>query len=97
MLFRSPQDIETENEIKKVFKNIIFVSMLEDLVSTIKENHDKNIVLYDYFIKNIFDALYPNNKVYYIQLRENERYQKILESIEFAINRDQDKEHYIKI
>lgn len=92
-----PQDIETENEIKKVFKNIIFVSMLEDLVSTIKENHEKNIVLYDYFIKNIFDALYPNNKVYYISLRENERYQKILESIEFAINRDQDKEHYIKI
>lgn len=92
-----PQDIETENEMTHTFPNLIFVSKLEDVVETIKENHDKNILLFDYFIKNIFDALYPDNKVYYFSLRENERLQKIFESIEFAINRTLDKEHYIKI
>lgn len=92
-----PQDVEIEKEILTLFENVIFVSKLEDIVATINDNHHKKVLLFDYFIKNIFDAMYPKNNVFYYSLRETERFGKIFESIEFAINREQDKEHFVRI
>lgn len=92
-----PHSVEVEQEIIKIFRHVIFVEKLEDVVSVINQNQQKNVLLFDSFLKNIFDALHPKNNIYYYSLREIDRFSKIFESIEYAINRDTDKEHFIKI
>ncbi|MDR2828885.1 MAG: hypothetical protein LBV51_05640 [Acholeplasmatales bacterium] len=56
-----------------------------------------NVLLIDSTIKNIFESIYPKNKVFYYNLRDTIRYEQILTCIEYAIARLEDKEHFIKI
>lgn len=92
-----PQAITVEKEILNCFNKVIFVTKLEEVVDIIHDNYSKNILLFDSFIKNIFEALHPDSNIFYYSIKEVECFKKIFECIEAAINRVDDKEHYIKI
>mgnify|MGYP000853085996 CR=1 FL=1 len=81
----------------EVFKNIIYVSLLEDVIDIINNNRNLNILLIDPTLFNVFKAISPKTNVVYYNLRFNERYEKIFDTIQAAINRSENLEHFIKI
>jgi DNA-binding LacI/PurR family transcriptional regulator len=92
-----PQSEEIRKEILECFSQVVFISKIEEIVEIINLNKDTNVLLIDSSIKNIFESIYPQNKIYYYNLRDSIRYEQILTCIEYAIARLTDKEHFIKI
>ncbi len=92
-----PKDHVLKDFINSIYKSVIYITKLEDVVTVLDRNKQNNIVLFDYFLKNIFEATHPSANVFYFSLRNEERFKVILSSIELAINREVGHNHFIKI
>lgn len=92
-----PQDPNVETEIINCFKNVRFVLQLEDLQGLMSELSNTNVLVYDHFLYSVFKKVHHEERLFYYSLRESERYRFIFDAIIQAIEREVDKEHFLKV